>query len=88
MWISIVVDHMTELLLTYAEDADYETQQATSNRNGSQVVAQMVVTIETTSNQKVEKAFTCMASLLRRLIHGLNNPPDNRKLSSYYLALH
>ena len=25
-WISIIVDHMTELLITYAEEADIETQ--------------------------------------------------------------
>lgn len=33
-WISIIVDHMTELLVTYAEEADYETQQATNNTPG------------------------------------------------------
>lgn len=26
-WISMIVDHMTELLVGYAEEADYETQQ-------------------------------------------------------------
>ena len=26
-WISMIVDHMIELLVGYAEEADYETQQ-------------------------------------------------------------
>ena len=84
----MIVDHMTELLVTYAEEADYETQQATNNTPGRQAAAQMVVTQETTNNQKVERALSCMDGLLRRLIHGTKNPPDYRKFASYYLALH
>ena len=26
-WISMIVDHMTEMLVAYAEEADFETQQ-------------------------------------------------------------
>lgn len=26
-WISMIVDHMTELLVSYAEEADFEAQQ-------------------------------------------------------------
>ena len=59
-WISPVVDHMLEMLVCYAEDADEETLQSLpqSQKTGD------------SEAQHVEKAQTLMESLCRRLIHG------------------
>ena len=63
-WISMIVDHMTELLVAYAEEADYETQQ---NMQAPGRLA-AIITMETSTNQKVERALSLMEILFRRLI--------------------
>ena len=73
-WISPVVDHMLELLVCYAEDADEETLPQSHKIGDSEAL-------------HVEKAQTTMESLCRRLIHGQRNPPDNRKFAAYFLVL-
>ena len=80
-WISPVVDHMTELLVAYAEDADEETLQ--NPYQLKQATADSIFS----ESQKVEKAQTLMESLFRKLIHGQKNPPDNRRFAAYFLAL-
>ena len=83
-WISMIVDHMTELLVSYAEEADLETQQnlLVPGRQAA------LVTQETSNNQRVEKALSLMDSLFRKLIHGTKAAPDYRKFASFYLTLH
>ena len=61
-WISPVVDHMTELLVAYAEDADEEALQINPY--------QLKTGVADSESQRVEKAQTLMESLFRKLIHG------------------
>ena len=87
-WISMIVDHMTELLVQYAEEADYEAHQNLLNPANGNARSAAMATQESSKHQKVEKALSLMESLFRKLIHGTKNPPDYRKFASFYLTLH
>lgn len=77
-WISPIVEHMTELLVQYAEAADEEHIPVKKNAFSTEGA---------TESRNTEKAQSLMESLFRKLIHGQKNPPDNRRFAAYFLAL-
>ena len=76
-WISSIVDHMTELLVNYAEETDLEHS-----------ALRKAVNQQSSANENVEAALTTMNNLFSKLIKGKNLAPDYRKFASYHLTIH
>ena len=61
-WIGIVVDHLSELLVEYAEAADAEIY-----KNPFQAKTSGIDLSSMSDSQNFEKAQTCMENLFRKL---------------------
>ena len=63
-WIVPIIDHMTELLTSYAEESDVETLKNATSKQSQALTAEESVNRE---NQHMKTAMTLMETLFRRL---------------------